>query len=652
MSDQIESLREERAPVLASDEINLRTYVLSAAERWRAILLIVIGTLVLGVAARALLLWSQDPIYEAFSDVVIVRSSSDLTFDERFTTDSGQSIPANFAAQRNALVNLASSPALSVEVLEMVGDQLAPRLQQPALLASAISAELVTAPGSRAGESDLVRITAVADSPEQATVLANAWAETFVVRANQLFGEVPNHLLTSVLEEQAAAQVDYDTARQAMETFLAQSQVESLTRQIEDLAQLILTLRNGQLDAVRGVVQALVDANSDVATAVAAEQGKNISEPYQAEQSGQRALQVRLIEAAHEGAAAIFDEQAARDLALLDGYYTRWLNVTTARDEAVALRAQADGAEEELLGSNAMVLTLLRLQAFTGVLDDAQTESMHVENAPEAETTTEVSTDQRVAAAPGVLQTSQPVQVQVSSPALQVLIEDGGALSREIFVGELDRLIETLTARRGELETSIAELSAEILSGERYAFLGESVPAESALRQAAAAIEVDTAAGAPVTDTVVSAPASSSAASSAASGDVLALANLVGLQGLTSSDYGGAALRDEIKALEESERALRSQLEAHNAEKARLEQQRDIALETLGTVTNKVAELSVARAVASTLVRQVGSAVAATQPVEAIALSLVLVFALMVGLFAALVYVVWAELRNPRLQTT
>lgn len=648
MSDLPRASSEERAPLLASDEINLRSYVLSAAERWRAILLIVVAALALGIGARALLLWSQDAVYEAFSDVVIVRSSSDLTFDERFVTDSGQSIPANFAAQRNALVTLASSPALSYEVLDKVGSQLAARLQQPALLAGAISAELVTAPGSRAGESDLVRITAVADSPEQATLLADAWAEAYVARANQVFGEVPNHLLASVLTEQTAAQAAHDTARRALETFLAQSQVESLTRQVDDLSQLILTLRTGRQDAVRGLVQAIVEANSDVAAAVADEQGKNISEPYQAEQSGQRALQVRLIEAAHEGATAVFDQQVARDLALLDHYYTRWLDVTTAHDDALALRAQSEAGDDELLGSNEMVLTLLRLQSLTGALDGAANESMQVENAPEAVTTAESSTDQRLAAAPGVLQTSQPVQVQVSNPALQVLIENGGPVPAALFVAELDRLIETLATRRSELEAAIAELSTAILGGERYAFLGERVPAESALGQAAAAATVDVTAGAPLSATVVGAPAPATNAT----GDVLALANLVGLQGLTTTDFGGQALRDEITALEESERVLRAQLEAQTAEKARLEQQRDIALETLGTVTNKVAELSVARAVASTLVRQVGGAVAATQPVEVIALSLVVAFALMAGLFAALVYVVWAELRNPRLATS
>jgi capsular polysaccharide biosynthesis protein len=622
------------------DEIDLRAYLQTGADHWLAVVLIVVLTV--AVALLATYFWTrlQSPVFTASTDVAIVRSSSDLRFDERFTTEAGQVLPSNFAAQRNALVSLASSAGLSSEVSEALARQFPDEENSPESIAESIEAELVTAPGARVGESDLIRITANAGTPEQAAALATAWAQAYVRRVNQVFGEVPNDLLASVQVEETNAAEKYSTIQAQLENFLAASRVDTLSRQVSDTAAALNTLRKGQQDSLTAVVQAIAESRRKSAGAYADEQMKNLSEPYAAEQQGRRTLALAYINALLDGQTAVFSKQVERDLSLLDTYYSRWIDVVSARDEAVALRSQAGEGQGDLLGSNAMVLSVLRLQAFTNLLEQSRPQNLNVDASSEAQISAQPPTDNSISPSPGVVQTSQPVQVQVAQPALQVQIADTGSVPRPIFLDELDTLITALTDRKTELEQSISTLSASMLSGDGYQFLGDRVPSDSPLAGAAAA-QVSSL----LTGTLSSAQDINLSRPSYDPTVFAALVSLPELQSIGESLSITNPVRATVEKFETIERAFKSELEAQRAEQARLEQERDIAFETLGTIRSKVAELSVARAAANTLVRQVTEdSSPATQVVTrwktpAIALSFVF------GVFLAIVYVAWKLLR-------
>ena len=87
-------------------------------------------------------------------------------------------------------------------------------------------------------------------------------------------------------------------------------------------------------------------------------------------------------------------------------------------------------------------------------------------------------------ALPGMVQSTQPVQVQVGATPLQLQLDDQTTVERTALLADVDALIDALAARRGGLETQIADLSAQMLEGGGYESLAPQTPADSALVEA------------------------------------------------------------------------------------------------------------------------------------------------------------------------
>ena len=73
-----------------ADEIDLNKYAHGLVQRWPEILIIVIA--IMAVTAAGVLFYRQvtPPVYESTATAAIVRTSTDVRFDERFTTSSDQ----------------------------------------------------------------------------------------------------------------------------------------------------------------------------------------------------------------------------------------------------------------------------------------------------------------------------------------------------------------------------------------------------------------------------------------------------------------------------------------------------------------------------------------------------------------------------------
>lgn len=222
------------------DAIDLRPYLHNLLQ-WRreilAITLIAVILALLAILAIRILLPLQ---YVTYADVAIVRTTSDVTFDERFRTteeDLGTE-SGNRSARRSALLGLVTSGAIAQQVITELGDNLGESEQIPANLLPMIEAQTVVQAGSRA-DSDLIRIIVTADDPEKASLIANAWAKTYVHEINQLYSQVPNEVLISIQAEQAKAQQDYLAAQVALEDFISNNRIEELTALTSVLQQRI-----------------------------------------------------------------------------------------------------------------------------------------------------------------------------------------------------------------------------------------------------------------------------------------------------------------------------------------------------------------------------------------------------------------------------
>lgn len=235
---------QERVPAperwAAEDEIDLRQYLDVLIRWWREIILITLSAMVLaavGILLARLILPAQ---YEASADVAIVRTVSDVNFDERFRTNPEElgADTASLSARRSALLGLVATGAIAEGVIAQLGDTLSVEERIPANLLEMVEATLGSADGTR-GDSDLIRIKVTASDPDQAAAIANAWARLYVQEVNTIYGQVPNEVLTSIQDELASAEQQYLTSQANLEAFIAGNRIDELTSLVSVLQQRI-----------------------------------------------------------------------------------------------------------------------------------------------------------------------------------------------------------------------------------------------------------------------------------------------------------------------------------------------------------------------------------------------------------------------------
>lgn len=222
----------------AEDEIDLRQYLDVLIRWWREILLITLAAVVLTAVGILLMRLVLPPDYEASADVAIVRTVSDVNFDERFRTNPEElgADTVSLSARRSALLGLVATGAIAQEVVVQLGETLSAEEQNPANLLEMVDAQLASAGGVRS-DSDLIRITVTADDPEKAAAIANAWARIYVREVNTIYGQVPNEVLASIQAELAAAQEQYLTSQANLEAFIANNRIDELTGLVTVLQQ-------------------------------------------------------------------------------------------------------------------------------------------------------------------------------------------------------------------------------------------------------------------------------------------------------------------------------------------------------------------------------------------------------------------------------
>lgn len=221
----------DEAQPWADDEIDLRRYLAVLVAWWREIaLLTVVLTL---LAAGAAWLWQsrQPALYAASTDVVIARLTSRIALDERITT-SEETQQGGVASWRASLVQLARSPAIADAIFAELHDQLPADWTAQGLL-DAVTVDNPPGPDART-YSDIIRITVKTRDPALSALIANAWARRFVDHVNQVYGQVPADTLAVVQSELDGAHTVYLQAEEALQAFIAESQADSLQRQIDE----------------------------------------------------------------------------------------------------------------------------------------------------------------------------------------------------------------------------------------------------------------------------------------------------------------------------------------------------------------------------------------------------------------------------------
>lgn len=523
----------------AEDEIDLRQYVLVLASWWREVVALALVAAVLAAAGVIALRFVQDPVYEAAATVAIARTTSNISFDDNFQTSSSQENMTSAAradvlvsTRRASLVGLVYNGAVAQTVSQEMEAFLTESQRNPTRLLNRIDAELVTAEGTRT-ESDLIRISARADSPEVAAAIANAWAQAYVTYVNRLYGQVPDDLRTSVQTELAAAQSGYDEAQRQLEGFIASNEIARYDREIGEKQQIVNSLQAGKQTAVQTLVDEELAARRQIISAYINAQASNRLLAFNKEQAAKQAMISALIDAesqsrlnafrqdqaarqalfdqyvkaelenralalatdqalrrqvfeAYANADArakvtVFNEQVdARLQALAQSYDTRQ-KLTRLLDDARGLRAQAATGGDGGVATNSLAILLLKTQLYS-VSSQPAAEPADWEPLP-----TEPMITQTIAAQarPENTRLSATTTVMPQSQ-FQLVLDDLNALqgNADDQVADLDAAVTVIESRIAALDEAIAEQSQAIYANQGYALLDAERPSDDPLLMA------------------------------------------------------------------------------------------------------------------------------------------------------------------------
>ena len=200
------------------EEISLRELIEVPLRYWRYIVLLSLGAALIAFVASSLM-----PVrYRAEAHLIIRMTKADVK-------TVGQ-----------PLKSLALSGVVARAVLQRMEGRLEPAMRSTGSLRSMVSVEVK-------GQALLVRVTA--PDPQLAAELANVWAEETEHHINASYIELaakPSEELESQLQE---AKARYETAQEALETFLADNHIGELEREIERRKALIAAYQQAQTDS-------------------------------------------------------------------------------------------------------------------------------------------------------------------------------------------------------------------------------------------------------------------------------------------------------------------------------------------------------------------------------------------------------------------
>ena len=404
------------------------------------------------------------------------------------------------------------------------------------------------------------------------------------------------------------------------------------------------------------------------------------------------------------GKVVTFNEQVdARLQALAQNYETRQ-RLQRLLGDARGLLTQVRTAGETGAATNALALLLLKSQVFnTAAAESATIAQSDFAPATAAQSlAAQTAAAQTVAAQSSAARAAAAQSTAALSVPLQLRLDNLAALS-----GDLDAQTAELTALVGVIDERITELTASIetqtqslLANQGYTLLDESRPADDPLfaalqAQYAALFDVgelatlDAASGSALSEAILAryddlfalgplAQASSVLSAttplletiqtqypylfdvgeiSALTEDVISdtglsmlgeerareLLQLQGLEDLPTYTAAAAPLTAAIDTLESEIRALQAQREAEVSRRDELVRARDLALKSLTTLKNKVAELALAGTALTSEVRFASPALPPLRPESRTSLVMATALGALVGLLAGVFIALFAN---------
>jgi len=231
------------APSAAAESDGALHYILALARYWRYLIALLLAVVAL-VAAPFLAYRAVSPApFEAVSEVVIARVTSDIKFEARYLTETPLDLSAlTSATRRNSLVQLVDSSTIAEQIIAEFGERLPVALRVPAELLRNVKGEIAT---ERNAQADILYVMVATPDARLSYEIANRWAEIYVEQVNAIYGQVPGELISAVEADAVRADEGLRDAQAALEQALAASQRD----------QLAIRVANAEIETQAALVQ-------------------------------------------------------------------------------------------------------------------------------------------------------------------------------------------------------------------------------------------------------------------------------------------------------------------------------------------------------------------------------------------------------------
>jgi len=211
---------------MLEQEIDLRPYFRAIVQAWKPILSLV---LIAGLGA-AIFSYFTPRAFMASAQLLVLPTASQVSLDPRFTTR--ETTVTNSGMQRQALIDLASSPVMEARAAQELGLT----GSRPGALLSKVEVSAT---------SDLLTFTVSDDDALAATRLAEVWARSYEALVNELYTGVDAQV-QQITAETGDALGRYDEAQRGLEAFLSQGETVSVDQEVQRLEGLLAGSREAQ----------------------------------------------------------------------------------------------------------------------------------------------------------------------------------------------------------------------------------------------------------------------------------------------------------------------------------------------------------------------------------------------------------------------
>jgi len=198
---------------MLEEEIDLRPYFAALIKNWKWI----VGTAVLAAVAAFIVSSLLPPTYKAMALVAVTKPGELVQFDPRF-------VAVSDTQPLKAYPELATSDQLLQELLPEV-TAVAPDIDS-------LEALRRMAKASSGADPSLLHLTVVYSVPTVAADITNRWAELFVTRANQVFGNQSGDQLAYFENQQMSAAEELNRTEQALIDFQMRNRADIITNQL------------------------------------------------------------------------------------------------------------------------------------------------------------------------------------------------------------------------------------------------------------------------------------------------------------------------------------------------------------------------------------------------------------------------------------